>query len=63
MPPFNRFAPSKYKNQLLEPSKAPNTFSELPAIVPSTSPSGRSLSCNDQHIAFSLGTALGVLAD
>lgn len=58
MPPFNRFAPSKYKNQLLEPSKPGQTFTELPSVVPATSPNGRTISCGPTHLAISLGQAL-----
>jgi hypothetical protein len=57
MPPFSRFAASKYKNQLLEPSKADKTFSELPSIVPCTSPNGRTIDCGQDRLAVSLGTS------
>jgi len=60
MPP-NRFAPSKYKNQLLEPSKSDKRFSELPSIVP-PGLNGRTISCNDELLAVSLGTNFGVIA-
>ena len=53
MPPFNRFTPSKYKNQLLEPHKPQTQFTELPSIVPSTN--GRTISCGNQFLAISLG--------
>ena len=57
MPPFNRFASSKYKNQLLEPAKLDKTFSELPSTVPCTSPNGRTIDCGVDHLALSLGTS------
>jgi hypothetical protein len=61
MAPFNRFAPSKYKNQLLEPAKNDKSFSELPSIVPATNPNGRSIACGYKNIAFSLGTNVSFL--
>ena len=61
MPPFNRFAPSKYKNQLLEPAKPQEHFTELPALSPSSSPNSRSLSCGSSHLAVSLGNSVGLI--
>jgi hypothetical protein len=55
MPPFSRFAPSKYKNQLLEPAKADGKFAELPPVTPSAAVNGRSIVCGDELLAVSLG--------
>jgi hypothetical protein len=55
MPPFNRFAPSKYRNQLLEPHKLDKTFTELPATTPAVAPNGRTIDCGDECLAVSLG--------
>jgi hypothetical protein len=61
MPPFNRFAPSKYKNQLLEPSKPQDQFTELPSLSPSPSANSRSLACGSSHLAVSLGNSVGLI--
>jgi hypothetical protein len=53
----SRFAPSKYKNQLLDPAKLEHTFTELPAITPVVGANAHSLAAGSQHIALSLGTA------
>ena len=59
MPSFNRFAASKYRNQLLEPAKLDGTFQELPALSPVASPNARSIACGDKYLAISLG--LGII--
>ena len=61
MPPFNRFAPSKYKNQLLEPSKLQDQFTELPSISPSPFANSRGLACGSSHLAVSLGNSVGLI--
>jgi hypothetical protein len=55
MAPFSRFTASKYKNQLLEPAKNDQKFTEIPAVTPATAVNGRSIVCNDQVLAISLG--------
>src|SRR5271170_5457058 len=61
MPPFNRFAPSKYKNQLLEPSKPQDQFTELPSISPSPFANSRGVACGSSHLAVSLGNSVGLI--
>jgi len=58
MAPFNRFAPSKYKNQLLELAKPDQKFSELPPVISSTAVNGRSIVCGDEVLGISLGMSL-----
>ena len=55
MPPFNRFASSKYRNQLLEPGNSEKQFTELPRITSSTN--ARTIACGHQFLAVSLGTS------
>jgi len=61
MPPFNRFASSKYKNQLLEASKPQEHFTELPAVSPSPFSNSRGLACGYSHLAVSLGSSVGLI--
>jgi|SRR5277367_3936094 hypothetical protein len=61
MPPFNRFAPSKYKNQFLDPAKPQDHFTELPSLSPSPFANSHSLACGSSHLAVSLGNSVGLV--